>query len=297
MLGAQANLWTEYIKTPAKVEYMIFPRISALSEVLWTAPEQKDWQDFERRLMTQFKRYALWDAEYSLAYYDIKASVAPNPGQQGVLASLEAKMDQGKLLYTLNKNPTAKAYTGPLPITASTTLTAYYYKKDQLLDSLSLNFHINKASGKAIQLQQEPSGYFPGKGAFTLVDGMLNTAGGRTQESLGFSGTDVTAVIDLGTIESISSVRVHALNAGGTYVYPPQAVEVYGSADGQRYTALGSTKSAHMQKDTNSVYKVDFKPAGTRYVKVVVKNMGKVTEGKSGAGEPTWLFLDEIEIH
>ncbi|MFM9587684.1 family 20 glycosylhydrolase, partial [Streptomyces caniscabiei] len=36
VLGAQANVWTEYITNPNKVEYMIFPRMSALSEVLWS---------------------------------------------------------------------------------------------------------------------------------------------------------------------------------------------------------------------------------------------------------------------
>ncbi|MCP4180768.1 MAG: family 20 glycosylhydrolase, partial [bacterium] len=50
ILGAQANLWTEYIPTPEHVEYMIFPRMIALSEVLWTKPENKNYDDFLNRL-------------------------------------------------------------------------------------------------------------------------------------------------------------------------------------------------------------------------------------------------------
>ena len=69
VLGAQANVWTEYMKNPSKVEYMIFPRMSALSEVLWTPKEKKNWQDFERRIQDQFKRYDLWKANYSKAYF------------------------------------------------------------------------------------------------------------------------------------------------------------------------------------------------------------------------------------
>ena len=67
IVGAQANLWTEYITVPAKVEYMIFPRATALSEVLWSPKEKKNWKDFEKRLQAQFKRYELWGANYSKA--------------------------------------------------------------------------------------------------------------------------------------------------------------------------------------------------------------------------------------
>lgn len=49
ILGAQGNVWTEYMGNPAKVEYMIFPRLSALSEVLWSPKEQRDWQDFSEK--------------------------------------------------------------------------------------------------------------------------------------------------------------------------------------------------------------------------------------------------------
>jgi hexosaminidase len=64
VLGAQANVWTEYMKYPSKVEYMIFPRMSALSEVLWTPKEKKNWKDFEQRQKVQVKRYQLWNANY-----------------------------------------------------------------------------------------------------------------------------------------------------------------------------------------------------------------------------------------
>jgi hexosaminidase len=65
ILGAQANLWTEYVTNPKKVEYMIFPRVSALSEVLWSPSEKRNWSDFEKRLQEQFKRYTLWGANYN----------------------------------------------------------------------------------------------------------------------------------------------------------------------------------------------------------------------------------------
>jgi hexosaminidase len=50
VLGAQAQLWSEYIPTPRHMEYMAWPRLSALSEVVWSAKDQRDLADFMRRL-------------------------------------------------------------------------------------------------------------------------------------------------------------------------------------------------------------------------------------------------------
>jgi hexosaminidase len=50
IIGGQANVWTEYMKTPQQVEYMAFPRMLALSEVLWTNKDGRDFEDFRRRL-------------------------------------------------------------------------------------------------------------------------------------------------------------------------------------------------------------------------------------------------------
>jgi hexosaminidase len=69
ILGAQANLWTEYMETPSKVEYMVFPRMTALSEVLWTREEQKDYNNFKHRLKKNIiPRYTLWGSSYFKAY-------------------------------------------------------------------------------------------------------------------------------------------------------------------------------------------------------------------------------------
>jgi hexosaminidase len=68
VLGAQANVWSEYMGNTSKVEYMVFPRISALSEVLWSPVEKRNWSDFELRLQEQCKRYTLWGTNYNKAF-------------------------------------------------------------------------------------------------------------------------------------------------------------------------------------------------------------------------------------
>lgn len=63
--GAQANLWTEYISNPKKIEYMLFPRLSALSEITWSPKHSKNFLDFKQRLQTQLKRYRFWGIQYA----------------------------------------------------------------------------------------------------------------------------------------------------------------------------------------------------------------------------------------
>ncbi len=69
ILGAQGNVWTEYMPTWDRVEYKVLPRMTALSEVVWSSKEGKNWDDFRMRLQHMAKRY---DAlGYTYAKYSI----------------------------------------------------------------------------------------------------------------------------------------------------------------------------------------------------------------------------------
>lgn len=64
VLGAQANLWTEYITHPARAEYMTYPRAIALSEVVWSPEAHRDWTGFRRRLPRMLERLDLLGVNY-----------------------------------------------------------------------------------------------------------------------------------------------------------------------------------------------------------------------------------------
>jgi len=74
VLGAQGNVWTEYLNDPEYVEYMTFPRICALSEVVWTPKEMKNWDDFVRRMKVHFKRLNALNVNYFKGNMDAKKS-------------------------------------------------------------------------------------------------------------------------------------------------------------------------------------------------------------------------------
>ena len=64
VLGAQGQLWTEYLPGPKQVEYMAFPRLTALAEVLWSPPGRRNFSDFSVRLEEFLRRLAILDVTY-----------------------------------------------------------------------------------------------------------------------------------------------------------------------------------------------------------------------------------------
>jgi hexosaminidase len=64
ILGAQGQVWTEYMKDPRKVEYMAFPRMCALAEVVWTPAALKDYGNFRERLVTHLRRLEALDVNF-----------------------------------------------------------------------------------------------------------------------------------------------------------------------------------------------------------------------------------------
>ncbi len=64
VLGTQGQIWTEYQRTPKNVEYMVFPRLTALAEVAWTPREQRNFADFSARLRAHLARLGILDVNY-----------------------------------------------------------------------------------------------------------------------------------------------------------------------------------------------------------------------------------------
>ncbi len=67
--GAEGCIWTEYIATPWKVEFYLFPRLSAVAERVWSPAEKTVWDDFAKKIPTQFDRYDLWGVRYNDAFF------------------------------------------------------------------------------------------------------------------------------------------------------------------------------------------------------------------------------------
>jgi hexosaminidase len=336
VLGAQANMWTEYMKNTRKVEYMLFPRIAALSEVLWTPKEKKSWPDFEKRMVSQFKRYDLWGVNYSRAYYAIQGSVSAAPGNKGLLWTLSSKATgkstqiqvshgtDDKVKQRVNvpdwKNDPdgskglmrdsiaeydyrISTYTKPILVSGNAQYVASLLMKEpsgkiSSISTITQNFSFNKATGKKITLKTPPSSAYVGEGgAFGLVNGLKSERGISSTEWQAWSGKDMEAVIDLGTAQEISKVSCHMVESRGSWIYRPTSVEVATSNDGKTFTNAGTSSEFVFERRPMGNVTVTFPAQKARYVRVMIKNPGVIAANLPGAGNPAWIFVDEIEVH
>lgn len=300
ILGAQANLWTEYIKNPRKVEYMIFPRMTALSEVLWTEPKHKNWPDFEKRLKTQIKRYELWRSNYSRAYFDLSAATKPVSNGTGLAWTLSTRQSGTKVYYRsypesytgIVGKSGGKLYSKPVPVTTSSVLTGWTASGNIITQP----FHVNKATGKKISLTHPPAAKYGADGAFTLVNGIQNEKGlARSNEFLGFEGGDCEATIDLGKETFITEVIAHVFEQKASWIYYPGSMEVSVSIDGTNYNAWAQVAETVTRRKTQELKSTA--PVKARYVRVLLRNFGTIPAGMPGADHKAWLFIDEIEIN
>src|SRR5574343_335484 len=141
ILGAQANLWTEYINTPGHVEYMLFPRIAALSEVVWGTSNPKEYKEFEKRLISHFE------------IYDKKGINYTTDGSE--------------------PNTNSISYEKPILVTKNQTIKAAYFENGKAKSAaIEQPFFITKSTGKKIELVHQPHENYGIGGSFTLVDGM-----------------------------------------------------------------------------------------------------------------------------
>ena len=134
IIGVQANLWTEYIPTTQQVEYMLMPRIDALSEVQWTMPDSKNYDNFIQHLYRMLSFYDARGYNYSKTMFDIGDSSAENAEQNAMVLTLST-VDNAPIYYTLDgSNPieTSLPYTTPIQIDKSSEVKAIAFRKGKI---------------------------------------------------------------------------------------------------------------------------------------------------------------------
>ncbi len=310
ILGAQGNMWTEYMEGPAKVEYMLFPRLAALSEVLWTFKSNKNWEDFEKRIPVVFERFDKQKVKYSKAYYDVSVQLKPANDFVGVMYDVTSKFKTGFIATSFTEIfdkiefgrkyahfQKAKKQTEAKRIKVSGILYSFLFKDSSFFGKATNTIlAFNKATGKKITLTTEASKSYPGDGAFTLVNGVQNEKGfSRSEEFLGFSGKDCEATIDLGKKDTINKVMVHSLEQQGSWIYLPKSIEISTSSDGITFAPQPIFEISE-SKPGNNLFTIALPSINARFVKVKINHYGQIPEGSPGAGSPAWLFVDEIEV-
>ena len=135
VLGAQANVWTEHMPDMRHVEYAVFPRLDALSEVLWTPAARHDWNGFLARLPAQLERYRragiTWADSAFAPSIAIDEAAARANGK--TVLTLGNQSGFGTVRYTLDgsaPNAGSPVYETPLAVTLPLTVRATTFAPD-----------------------------------------------------------------------------------------------------------------------------------------------------------------------
>lgn len=317
ILGAQGNVWTEYILTPEHVEYMAVPRMLALAEVLWTPKEKRDEKDFIHRLEQEFPRLDAMKVNASKSLYQVR--IQPKQGPRPGTIAVEMSGANGDDFSMTDQRPPyheadmeLSSYSRPIIIDGEREFQGWLQREGLTGPISKRRFLFNKATARPITLSVPPNERYNEGGAFTLVDGITAQEKRLNTEWLGWK-EGVTITVDLGSVQDIRRIAIGALNETHSWIHAPKAVAFSVSSDGKTYTTVGmaiptmreipvipadpikrgSTAMAKVQG--RNVFAVD-KPAQGRYVRLEVLHSGIIPPGDPGAGNPAWLFLDEIEV-
>jgi hexosaminidase len=301
ILGAQGNLWTEYIPDFSQAEYMIFPRMCALSEVVWSPMEEnRNYTDFQQRLFKHFLYFEKNKINYSKAIYDIKIQLSPTEENRGLHISFDALHEEtDEIHYTIDGtdpradlpliDPDFKIYNSAI------VKAALFHDGEMKGKIVEQKITINKATGKKILLAKEASEKYNTGGAFTLVNGITGDLPWRGNDWLGFSGENLEAVIDFGKEENFSKIELEVLQDTVSWIYLPKNAEVFISDDGINFKSVKKI-DAEQIKLMNSHLIFAIENTKARYLKVYAENFGIIPEGSHGANNPAWLFADEIIV-
>ena len=306
IIGAQANLWTEYVLDGKHVEYMALPRMAALSEVQWTQPAKKDFNDFTQRLLRLMQIYDAEGWNYSKAMFDIRAKYTVEPaatdGQAGALLIEMSTPDNAPIHYTLDGTEPTEAspvYSAPIRIDQSANFRAVSIRPNGKSKLIAKDIQFNKATLRPTELLTTPHKRYTHNGAPTLTDGLKGGDIYSSNEWLGFYTDNAVAVIDLGEKTSVSKVGTHANVDMGAWIMGCAGFQVAVSDDGKNYRQV-LDKDYPMPAETNlkgiETYEESFEPVEARYVKVTVKRFQSLPKGHAGAGQPPFLFIDEIMV-
>ncbi|WP_316838814.1 family 20 glycosylhydrolase [Pedobacter gandavensis] len=292
VLGVQANVWAEYMTTSNQVDYMVFPRAIALSEVAWTPVSSKNWDDFQNRLQKHYRLLQQFNVNYYppsnelsiLSNFDMLRKVA--------LVRINSEQFKPEIRYTLDGSiPTANSplFTNGLSLTQSGTVKAVIFK-DQVpagkVQALEIDLH--KAIGKKVTYNNKYSDNYPAQKELTLVNGQTGDLTYGDGQWQGFLG-DLDITIDLEKPDALQQVKMRFMQLTGPGVYMPAHVKIALSNDGINFKPAQQVDNDVPYTDDTLRFKTflfDLKGNTARYLRITAKNEKK-----------GFMFSDEVVVY
>ena len=295
VLGAQGNVWTEYMQTEKQVEYMAFPRAIALSEVLWSSPKHKNYSDFIHRLEQYQKRLDQLEVNYANHIYSVKGELINSKGN--LAYQLSTTSSSYPIYYSTDKSFPSKLYSTPITVDTSMHIKAIVLdsKETPLGAVFQQKINLHEGVGATIAIDKEPHPAYNAGGKNALINGISgNNKRYGDKEWLGFSGEDIIVTIEFDNPKNIKTISTRFYNGKGQWIYAPNEIGF------SFYLEDGKTvNDITILEEKNNLlvnYSYELKSTAVKKLDIIVKNYGTIPEGKQGAGHKAWTFIDEIII-
>ncbi|MFM7007436.1 MAG: beta-N-acetylhexosaminidase [Flavobacteriales bacterium] len=278
VLGAQGNLWTEYIPDIAQLEYMTYPRAIALSSALWSETKLP-YEDF---LFTtiQFHFPFLSQQNVNFSKAALKPELQTSRGKKGGI-EIQKKPAKGVLAYSevLASIPAAKK---------KTKVVSLKIEQGDGIAPKQLEVIQHKALGAQIEFQTPPSPKYD-NGSLTLVDGQLGARPWKGHEWLGFNADSVSFDILFEKPIKVKEIRIHTLHDPNSWIWAAQTYKI-------ELNKFGCGNGIADGYSTDETIEISMKDKKVKQIHVVIYGLSEIPQGQPGAGNTPWLFLDEIEI-
>jgi predicted alpha-1,2-mannosidase len=206
----------------------------------------------------------------------------------------------GKLFYSRNKGAYT-LYEKPFSVKSNCELVAFVKRGNDTSSSAEATLYKMKHPEWKISYNYKYNRQYSGGGDGALADGIRGDANWRKGFWQGFQGEDVEVTIDLGKEISASGFSVSLLQETRSWIVYPKKVAFSGSSDGKTYNLLGEVLNTvpadSMDAQTQSLQLVIKQSVKLRYLKVFLKQYGKLPEWHPGKGGDSFIFADEIDVH
>jgi hypothetical protein len=214
--------------------------------------------------------------------------------------TLQSKLKEVEIRYTINgeePDSSSTKYKEPIHFNKTTKLKAKAFKKGWL-PSETLEKKIFKIGHKIAEytIVEKPDIRYPGAHKlFNFEEGSTSFKDGKWT---GFLGTDINTTIDLGAVKNVNNISLNCLENLGNWIVFPTKMIAYSSLNGKTgFKKLGEVvikREGTSKGDLLKRFTIAIPNTKTQFIKIVVKNPKKLPKWHEGAGQPSWIFVDEI---